>query len=164
VPTIRVAPDACILLIHVDVADVLEGDDAVRLQQYLRRQSGWRVAESATFGGGSAMAAQALALLESARWEAPPARVALLQDGSQPPITEGLRFLRSVRAAVGDHAQVLLALVGDPSGDDPLAPLRDFEVADWRRKIDQMADPYLRLETLVPTERADSQPNSHREP
>ena len=147
---------------------MLEGEDAVRLQQLLRRQSGWRVAESATFGGGSAMAAQALALLEEARWEAPPARVALIQDGSQPPITEGLRFLRSVRAAVGDHAQMLIALVGDPSADDPLTPLRDFEIADWRRKIDQMGDPYLRLETLAPAAPPeggpDRDPRSDKEP
>jgi hypothetical protein len=88
-------------------------------------------------------------LIEGARWEAPPARVALLADGSQPPITETLRFLRSVRAAAGEHAQVLLTLVGDPEGDDPLPPLPEFEFQDWQRKIEQLSDPYLRLEMLA---------------
>ncbi|MGB5736506.1 MAG: DUF2868 domain-containing protein, partial [Thiohalocapsa sp.] len=153
---IDVAADACVLLIHVDVADVLEEADHARLQQLLRQISGWRVSSSATFGGGSAMANQALALIEGAQWQAPPARVALLEDGSQPPITESLRFLRSVRAAAGDQAQILLALVGDPEGDDPLPTLSEFEFADWRRKVEQMGDPYLRLEMLTgPDEETD---------
>jgi hypothetical protein len=71
-------------------------------------------------------------------------------DGSQPPITENLRFLRELRAAAGPRAQVLLALVGDPLDDDPLPPVRPFDFTDWRRKIDQLADPYLRLEPLAP--------------
>ncbi|MGB5833019.1 MAG: DUF2868 domain-containing protein, partial [Thiohalocapsa sp.] len=145
----KIAADACVLLIHVDVADILEDADHGRLQQMLRQLSGWQVANSATFGGGSKMADQALALVQDGQWQAPPARVALLQDGSQPPITENLRFLRSVRAAAGDQAQILLALVGDPEGDDPLPPLAAFDFTDWQRKIEQMGDPYLRLEMLA---------------
>jgi hypothetical protein len=140
--------DACMLLIHVDVADVLDEPDHVRLQRMLRRHTGWRVAASATFGGGSAMAARALGLIEKGLWRPPPARVALLQDGSQPPITENLRFLRDVRAAAGEQAQIVLTLVGDPDGEDPLPRLSDFDFADWQRKIEQMGDPYLRLEML----------------
>lgn len=152
----EIAADACVLLIHVDVADVLEEADQGRLQQMLRQVSGWRVAASATFGGGSVMARQALGLIEDGHWQAPPARVALIEDGSQPPITESLRFLRSVRAAAGDQAQILLALVGDPEGEDPLPPLAAFEFTDWRRKIEQMGDPYLRLEMLAgPEEETD---------
>jgi hypothetical protein len=153
---VEIAPDACVLMIHVDVADVLEEADHARLQQMLLQHSGWRVAASATFGGGSAMAAQALGLIENSHWQAPPARVALIQDGSQPPITEGLRFLRSVRAAAGEQAQVLLALVGDPEGDDPLPPLAEFDFSDWQRKIEQLGDPYLRLEMLAGAEEEDS--------
>jgi hypothetical protein len=146
---VDVAADACVLLIHVDIADMLEESDHGRLQQLLRQLSGWRVAASATFGGGSGMAAQALGLIQDARWQSPPARVALLQDGSQPPITESLRFLRSVRAAAGEQAQLLLALVGDPEGEDPLPSLSAFDFADWQRKIEQLGDPYLRLEMLA---------------
>jgi hypothetical protein len=153
VPSQEIATDACILLIHVDVADLLGPADQVRLQTLLRGVSGWRVGASATYGGGSAMANQALRLVERARWAAPPGRVALVQDGSQPPITELLRFLRALRAAAGEHAQVLITLVGDPEGDDPLSPLPDFDRSDWQSKIDQLGDPYLRLETLVPLER-----------
>jgi hypothetical protein len=138
-----------VLLIHVDIADMLEASDHGRLQQLLRQLSGWRVAASATYGGGSGMAAQALGLIEDAHWQAPPARVAMLQDGSQPPITESLRFLRSVRAAAGEQAQLLLALAGDPEGEDPLPSLPAFEFADWQRKIEQLGDPYLRLEMLT---------------
>jgi hypothetical protein len=61
-----------------------------------------------------------------------------------------LRFLRELRAAAGTRAQILLALVGDPSDDDRLPPMRPFDYTDWQRKIDQMADPYLRLEMLAP--------------
>jgi hypothetical protein len=153
IPTEEIAADACILLIHVDVADLLGPSEQVRLQTLLRNVSGWRVGASATYGGGSAMANQALELVERAHWAAPPARVALVQDGSQPPITELLRFLRALRAAAGEHAQVLITLVGDPEGDAPLSPLPDFERSDWQSKIDQLSDPYLRLEALVPPER-----------
>jgi hypothetical protein len=151
----HVDADACILLLHVDVADVLEETDHERLQRLLHGHSGWRVAASATYGGGSAMAQGALELIEQAHWEAPPARVALLADGSQPPITETLRFLRMVRAAAGEHAQVLVALVGDPDGDDRLPPLSEFDFEDWQRKLEQLGDPYLRLEMLAgPAEEA----------
>lgn len=145
-----IAADACVLLIHVDVADLLGPSDQVRLQTLLRDVSGWRVGASATYGGGSAMAKRALELVARAHWAAPPARVALVQDGSQPPITELLRFIRALRAAAGEQAQVLMTLVGDPEGDDPLPPLPDFDRCDWQSKVDQLGDPYLRLETLVP--------------
>jgi hypothetical protein len=95
------------------------------------------------------MARQALGLIEAADWQAPPPRVALLSDGSQPPITETLRFLRAVRAAAGEHAQLLMVLVGDPDGDDPLPPLSAFDFQDWQSKLEQLGDPYLRLEMLA---------------
>ncbi len=145
------APDACLLLTHVDIDDVLEKEDRPRLEQLLRQLSGWRVGVYATFGAGSAMTAQALAQLEDGDWQAPPPRIAIVQDGSQPPITENLLFLREVRAAAGPRAQMLLALVGDPEDDDRLPALRTFDYTDWQRKIDQLADPYLRLEMLAPS-------------
>jgi hypothetical protein len=152
----QIAADACVLLLHVDVADVLEQHDHERLQRLLHQHSGWKVATSATYGGGTGMAKQALDIIDGAQWRAPPARVALLADGSQPPITESLRFLRAVRAAAGEHAQILLLLVGDPEGDDPLPPLSAFDYQDWQRKVEQLGDPYLRLEMLAgPAEETD---------
>jgi len=149
-PVTPIAADACVLMLHLDVADLLEKSDHVRLQRMLLAHTGWRVAASVAIGGGSAMADQALSLVRHARWEAPPPRVAIIQDGSQPPITEHLRFLRAVRAQAGDQAQILLALVGDPDGEDPLPSLGDFDYRDWQRKIEQMGDPYLRLVMLAP--------------
>jgi len=112
--------------------------------------TGWRVAASASFGSGSAMTAGVVNWVEGQRWQAPPARVAVIMDGSQPPITENLHFLRELRAAAGTQAQVLLALVGDPQDDDPLPPVRAFDFTDWQRKIAQLGDPYLRLDMLAP--------------
>jgi hypothetical protein len=155
-----VAADACVLLIHLDVGDLLEESDQVRLQRLLLGHTGWRVAASAPIGGGTAMAEQALSLIRDRRWDAPPPRIAIVQDGSQPPITEHLRFLRAVRAQAGEQAQILLALVGDPEGEDALPPLSDFDFSDWQRKIEQMGDPYLRLEMLAPP--ADATANADR--
>ncbi|EXJ14286.1 hypothetical protein D779_2824 [Imhoffiella purpurea] len=138
-------------MVHVDVDDVLEPEDRPRLEELLRSLSGWRVGAYATFGAGSAMTMHALALLEEGDWQAPPPRIAVIQDGSQPPITENLLFLRELRAVAGTEAQMLLALVGDPEDEDRLPPLRSFDFTDWQRKIDQMADPYLRLEMLAPS-------------
>ena len=146
----RFAPDACLLLLHVDIDDILEDEDRPRLEQMLKHLSGWRVAATATVGAGSAMTEEALGILERGDWQAPPPRVVLIEDGSQPPITESLRFLRELRAAAGARAQIMLALVGDPTDDDRLPPMRPFDYTDWQRKIDQMADPYLRLEMLAP--------------
>jgi hypothetical protein len=143
-----IAADACILMIHVDVADLLLESDHARLQRMLLTHSGWRVAEWIRIGGGSAMSDRALALIREGDWESPPPRIAIVQDGSQPPITEQLLFLREARAQAGKEAPILLALVGDPEGEDALPPLSDFDFSDWKRKIDQMGDPYLRLEML----------------
>lgn len=155
-PATAIAADACVLMIHVDVADLLEESDQVRLQQMLLAHTGWRVAAAATIGSGRASADQAIALIRNGRWEAPPPRIAIVQDGSQPPITEQLRFLREVRAQAGKQAQILLALVGDPEGEDALQPVSDFDFSDWQRKIEQMGDPYLRLEMLVPAAEVDT--------
>ncbi|MFB1486205.1 MULTISPECIES: DUF2868 domain-containing protein [unclassified Thiocapsa] len=144
------APDACLLLLHVDVDDILEDEDRPRLEQMLMHLCGWRVAATATVGAGSAMTDDALGLLDRGDWQAPPPRVVVIEDGSQPPITESLRFLRELRVAAGTRAQIMLALVGDPTDDDRLPPMRPFDYTDWQRKIDQMADPYLRLEMLAP--------------
>jgi hypothetical protein len=145
-----IAADACLVLIQLDVDEVIDDQNRNRLAELVSALTGWQVAASAAFGSGRAMTAGVVSWIEDQRWQAPPARVVIIMDGSQPPITENLRFLRELRAAAGPRAQVLLALVGDPLDDDPLPPVRPFDFTDWRRKIDQLADPYLRLEPLAP--------------
>jgi hypothetical protein len=132
------------------VDELIEDKDRPRLAEMLMDHTGWRVAGAASFGSGSAMTAGVVQWVEGQDWQAPPARIAIVMDGSQPPITENLRFLRELRAAAGTRAQLLLALVGDPQDDDPLPPVRAFDFKDWQRKIDAMGDPYLRLEMLAP--------------
>ena len=145
-----IAADACLVLIQLDVDELLEDGDRSRLAACVGALTGWQVAGSAAFGSGRTMTAEAMNWIGAQQWQAPPARVVIIMDGSQPPITENLRFLRELRAAAGTRAQVLLALVGDPQDDDPLPPVRPFDFTDWQRKIDQLADPYLRLEPLAP--------------
>lgn len=147
---VRFDADACLLLLHVDIDDILEAEDRPRLEQLLMEHTGWRVAATETVGAGSSMTEAAIAVLENGDWQAPPPRIVVIEDGSQPPITESLRFLRELRAAAGTRAQIMLALVGDPTDEDRLPPMRLFDFTDWQRKIDQMADPYLRLEILAP--------------
>ncbi|WP_295389066.1 DUF2868 domain-containing protein [uncultured Thiodictyon sp.] len=149
-----IAAAACLLLVQLDVDELIEAADRPRLAELVHALTGWQVAASASFGSGSAMTAGVVDWVEGQRWQDPPARVALIMDGSQPPITENLRFLRELRAAAGTQAQILLALVGDPQDDDPLPPIRAFDFTDWRRKIDQLVDPYLRLEPLTPADGA----------
>jgi hypothetical protein len=145
-----IAADACLVLVQFDVDVLIDDAQRPRVAELVRTLTGWRVAASASFGSGSAMTAGMANWIKGQRWLAPPARVAVIMDGSQPPITENLRFLRELRAAAGTQAQVLLALVGDPQDDDPLPPVRTFDFTDWQRKIVQLADPYLRLDMLVP--------------
>ena len=141
--------DACLVLIQSDVDELIDESLRPRVAETVRALTGWRVAASASFGAGSAMTAGVVSWIENQRWAEPPARVAIVMDGSQPPITETLRFLRELRAAAGNEAQIVLTLVGDPQDEDPLPPVRTFDFTDWQRKIDQLADPYLRLEALT---------------
>lgn len=152
-----IAPDACLLLIHVDVDDLIEDQDRPRLAGLIAANTGWRIARAASFGSGTLMTEGVIQWLAEQDWQAPPARVVILMDGSQPPITENLRFLRELRAAAGTQAQLLLALVGDPQDEDPLPPVRAFDFTDWQRKIDALGDPYLRLAMLAPPH-ADGEP------
>jgi hypothetical protein len=145
-----IAADACLLLIHVDVDDIIEDEDRPRLARMLMAHSGWRVAGAGSFGSGKAMTERVVRWVGEQDWESPPPRLAILMDGSQPPITENLRLLRELRAAAGPRAQILLTLVGDPADEDRLPPMRRFEYLDWHRKIEAMGDPYLRLEMLAP--------------
>lgn len=145
-----IAPDACLLLVHVDVDDLIGDEDRPRLARLIEAHTGWRVAGAACFGSGTLMTEAVIRWLVEQDWQAPPARVVILMDGSQPPITENLSFLRELRAAAGTRAQLLLTLVGDPQDDDPLPPVRAFDFTDWQRKIDALGDPYLRLAMLAP--------------
>ena len=145
----EVAVDACLLILHIDVADMLTPSEHPKLQQLLLQITGWKVAGSMTVDGSSTMARRSIDLIQNARWQEPPARIAVIEDGSQPPITEGLRFLRELRSAAGERAQIVLALIGDPDGDDCLPPIRARDFEDWQRKIAQLADPYLRLDMLA---------------
>jgi hypothetical protein len=138
------------VLVQLDVDELIKEAQRPRMAELVGALTGWRVAASASFGSGSAMTAGVVNWVEGQRWQAPPARVAVIMDGSQPPITENLHFLRELRAAAGTQAQVLLALVGDPQDDDPLPPVRAFDFTDWQRKIAQLGDPYLRLDMLAP--------------
>ena len=142
--------DACLVLVQLDVDELIEEAQRPRMAELVGTLTGWRVAASASFGSGSAMTAGVVNWVEGQRWQAPPARLTVIMDGSQPPITENLRFLRELRAAAGTQAQVLLALVGDPQDEDPLPPVRAFDFTDWQRKIAQLGDPYLRLDMLAP--------------
>jgi len=145
-----IAVDACLLMIHTDIEGLLLDEDRRRLERMLREHTGWRVAATCTYGESRGLATQAVSTVEEAGWQDPPPRVALVQDGTQPPITESLRFLRTLRGVVGGQGQIVLALIGDPTPADRLPPLSDFDFKDWQRKIDQMGDPYLRLEMLAP--------------
>ncbi len=152
-----IALDACLVLIHLDVDHLIEEKDRPRLASLIMGHTGWRIASTASFGSGTLMTEGVIQWLAGQDWHAPPARLVIVMDGSQPPITENLRFLRELRAAAGTQAQLLLALVGDPQDDDPLPPVRAFDFTDWQRKIDALGDPYLRLAMLAPP-RTDGEP------
>lgn len=146
----KIAANACLALVHIDIAELLDPPECERLGRLLQSISGWRPVELLEIGGGQSKLEPTLARIREANWQSPPGRLALVMDGSQPPITEHLRLLRALRAALGDQGQLLLALTGDPEDTDTLPPLSEFEFTDWQRKIEQLGDPYLRLERLAP--------------
>jgi hypothetical protein len=80
----------------------------------------------------------------------------VVDDGSQPPITEHLRFLKDLRIAAGAEADITLALVGEVTDSDPLPPVTGRQFTQWRQKVDQLADPFLHLVSLTPLAREDA--------
>ncbi|MEA3412656.1 MAG: DUF2868 domain-containing protein [Pseudomonadota bacterium] len=155
-PSGKMGADECLLILHVDVRDVLKDEDDSRLLKLVGNHTGWRITARRAFGASAAGNRDVTATVATWQWLSPPPRVMVVDDGSQPPITEHLRFLKDLRMVTGAEADITLALVGEATDSEPLPPVTGRQLSQWRQKIDQLADPYLHLVSLASLPREDA--------
>ncbi|MGC9325615.1 MAG: DUF2868 domain-containing protein [Desulfomonilia bacterium] len=72
--------------------------------------------------------------------------VVLLIEGWQPPITEALNFIQTLRTAVGPATRIAVLLVGRPSNDTVFTPVGDVDRHIWKRSLEAIGDQNLRIE------------------
>ncbi|MEN8140007.1 MAG: DUF2868 domain-containing protein [Thermodesulfobacteriota bacterium] len=71
--------------------------------------------------------------------------VVILAEAWLPPITDTLDFLGRLRQALGDGVALLVGLVGKPE-ETIFTPPAATDLAIWRRRLNSLADPWLRVE------------------
>lgn len=147
---LRSAPGAitsALVLIPEDIADQVAGDIFRRI---IRERFGLIVShlqtvlvgpgdkarlasEFSVSGGNNGYAGHILVLLEA--W--------------LPPIRETLNFINDLRAIGGTEAPITITLIGKPMNGTILTPVAAGDWNVWKREIDHLGDPYLRLERLI---------------
>jgi ABC-type transport system involved in multi-copper enzyme maturation permease subunit len=73
----------------------------------------------------------------------------LLHEAWQPPIQELFTWLALLRHAVGPQPIIILALIGKPTPDTMLTPVRPQHFRIWKHKTAALGDPGLQLLELV---------------
>ncbi|HDP25542.1 MAG TPA: DUF2868 domain-containing protein [Deltaproteobacteria bacterium] len=69
----------------------------------------------------------------------------LLMEGWQPPISETLKYLRSLRSLAGAQARIAVLLVGRPAAGTFLTPVDQSDREIWKRALDALGDRNLSL-------------------
>jgi hypothetical protein len=146
-PSTDVAPETIArvtALVPEDIFDACEG-----LEAFVQRTLALDVTNRAKVGGDFH---QDQALLDSIT----PAGsgltdgVLVLQEAWQPPIREMLLLLKHLRQRMGDTGRIIVGLIGKPGPDTIFTSVRKEDWSVWKRSIDSLGDPYLRVERLLP--------------
>ena len=105
--------------------------------------------------GGLEAAADAAAILTAANHDGEHCLV--VAEAFEPPVAEYVDFLRELRDAIGEK-RTLWVLLYDRTPQQDSKPARDRDLSLWRTTLASLADPWLRVESLVEEE---PQPNSN---
>ena len=86
-------------------------------------------------------------LLNDLRGESLPgeAGIMLVMESWMPPIKETLKFIKDIRASVGDQVPIFVGLVGQASDQHTLYRPSPVERKVWQGKLDALGDPYLSI-------------------
>jgi len=120
------------------------GVDESVVARLVAAKLGWRVTSFADVHGDDA--GEEAALIEKLAAEASATPILVVAESFEPPSKSIQRLLRSVRERVGARVPIVVGLCGG-TGAQP-APRAD-DVRIWRRRITQLGDPWLRVETLA---------------
>ncbi len=130
-------------LVPEDIFDACDG-----LEDAVAGSLGIRVKDRKKFGAGLKEDRALLDVLEKIPEEKNSGGVLVLQEAWQPPIRETLSFLKELRRRLGERVGIIVGLVGKPEAESVFTRVRDEDWRIWKRGIDALGDPYLRVERL----------------
>lgn len=82
--------------------------------------------------------------------------ILIVEEAWQAPIAEKLDNLRALRNAIGATAKINVVLVGRPKDGSILTPVKSSDLRVWEQRLQTLADPQLRIETLIVQEQTPS--------
>ena len=145
--TRRLPPDGLVALIPDDIyADC--PDDT--LHGFIHARLGYVLAEKIRVEGNWQSDRQAMEDLRDLEWDDHRPKVLILQEAWQPPIMEILIYIQELRKWLGREAKIMMLLIGLPADGTIFTAVSSENWRVWQQKIDQLADPYLRLERIGP--------------
>ncbi len=129
-------PDEAVATAGGEVGLVLESKElAVVMREGVLARLGWAGAERI---GVEVDCAEANAA-EFGRLKGESRSVAVLMDGTRPPVKAILEFLRELRATLDERAEVMVIVIAE--GGQP------FDYAEiWRKAVAGLGDPFMRVE------------------
>ncbi len=140
-------------LIAALIPDELQEDCSyTALLEQVRHRFGYTLCQLVPFWTLEHSEEEELAVLKTAMQEHGCADVLLLHEAWQPPIEELFSWLGLLRRTVGPQPIIILALIGKPTVETMLTPVRQQHMLIWKQKIAAINDPGLQLIELVKDE------------
>jgi hypothetical protein len=135
-----------IALVHDDVFDDFSDDE---LRDAVRKNIGYDLHEKIRIGRDPENDRKVLAEIAEMKQKEQEPAVFLLQEAWQPPIEETLTFIKTLREMMGEKAKIILGLTGKPGTHTFFTPVKARDWNVWKKNMDIMGDPFLRLERMV---------------
>jgi hypothetical protein len=139
--------DAIVALVPEDIFARCS-DDLLEDHIHIKLGPGYRLVQTTRIEGDWVSDSSILENLRRTPWEDDLPKVLILQEAWQPPIKEGLVYLKELRGRLGHKAKIIILLIGMPTSETIFTPVSDQNWSVWQQKITQLADPYLRLEKI----------------
>jgi hypothetical protein len=119
------------------------------LRRIISRSLGYPIRRKLRFGEDEEGDQRVINEILNLKQENVPTHILILQEAWQPPIREGLHFIRDLRKALGKTSIIKVALIGRPNPDSIFTHVKEEDWKAWKQKLKVMGDPYLGLERLV---------------
>ncbi|MCI5165660.1 MAG: DUF2868 domain-containing protein [Candidatus Electrothrix sp. GM3_4] len=137
-PIIALIPDELL-------ADCSSGE----LEQQVRNRLGYALSQLLPFWTLEQSEEEELAALTTAMEQNKSIDVLIILEAWQPPIEELLSWLGQLRQTIGPAPVILLALIGKPSPETIMTPVKAQHLQTWQHKTTAFGDPGLQLIELV---------------
>ncbi|MEP4076980.1 DUF2868 domain-containing protein [Haloferula sp.] len=133
---------SCIIAISEDlISDGLQ----TAVVEFLRTRKQWDHQGTLTVPEDKEGQDQFLAELAGVVSQGRAARLVFVEDAMAPPVRERMGFLKAVREHIGPDPGIVVALLGEVSGDALGEPPRAVNFDVWRQKVRALGDPNSRV-------------------